>query len=216
MKKGTILRTVGLLLIASGIALAGYNLITGTRSDERCRDITDELIAQTPTPSPVTDTAPDSPDDPYTEDLPDYILDPMRDMPTVVIDGREYIGILRIPSQDIELPVASEWSMDDLATSPCRYSGSVYLDSMVICGHNYVTQFGRLTSLEIGDSVTFTDTEGNVFAYTVTELETVAPDGQIYMQTGDWDMTLFTCTVSGTDRVTVRCDRSSPRPMKTQ
>jgi len=49
--------------------------------------------------------------------------------------------------------------------------------------------------------------DGNVFAYKVVETETLSPFSIEEMTTGDWDLTLFTCTVGGQNRVAVRCER---------
>ena len=79
---------------------------------------------------------------------------------------------------------------------------------MVIAGHNYGTHFGGLKRLSAGDTVTFTDMRGNTFTYTVAEIETLRPSEVEQMQSGDWDLTLFTCTTDSRSRVTVRCVRN--------
>jgi len=38
-------------------------------------------------------------------------------------------------------------------------------------------------------------------------VETLQPTAVEEMCSGDWDLTLFTCTLGGKFRVTVRCDR---------
>ena len=53
----------------------------------------------------------------------------------------------------------------------------------------------------------FTDVDGNVYNYEVAELETLQPAAVDEMKSGEWDLTLFTCTIGGQTRVTVRCDR---------
>ena len=47
--------------------------------------------------------------------------------------------------------------------------------------------------------------DGNVFRYSVCAVEQLAKTAVEEMQTGDWDLTLFTCTKGGVMRVTVRC-----------
>lgn len=47
--------------------------------------------------------------------------------------------------------------------------------------------------------------DGNIFAYKVIEVETLQPTAIEEMTIGGWDLTLFTCTVGGASRVTVRC-----------
>ena len=129
------------------------------------------------------------------------------DMPTQEIDGQNYIGTLQIEALELSLPVISEWSYSRLQIAPCRYAGSVYMDNMVIAAHNYTSHFGRLKELSQGDAVTFTDIDGNIFRYRVTEIETLQPYSVKEMTSGDWDLTLFTCTIGGRTRVTVRCER---------
>ena len=109
----------------------------------------------------------------------------------------------------MELPVISEWSSSDLNVAPCRYAGSAYSNNLVIAAHNYRSHFGRLDNLSPGDEVVFTDVDGNVFRYEVIELETLSSYASDEMVSGDWDLTLFTCTLSGQQRITVRCESES-------
>lgn len=46
--------------------------------------------------------------------------------------------------------------------------------------------------------------DGNVFTYKMVEQETLLPTSIDAMESGDWDLTLFTCTVGGQSRVTIR------------
>lgn len=108
---------------------------------------------------------------------------------------------------DRELPVISSWDYPGLRVAPCRYTGSAYTDDLVIAAHNYASHFGRLRELSQGDSIRFTDTDGNVFDYVVSELEILEPYAVSQMTEGDWDLTLFTCTPGGQHRVTLRCNR---------
>jgi sortase A len=76
---------------------------------------------------------------------------------------------------------------------------------MVIAAHNYESHFGLIKTLSIGDEVIFTDVDNNVFNYTVSDVTQLGPYDSDIMTTGDWDLTLFTCTIGGSYRVTVRC-----------
>lgn len=140
------------------------------------------------------------------EVIPNYILNPDMDMPETEIDGKRYIGTLSIPVIEVELPVMTDWSYPQLKIAPCRYMGSAYTNDMIIAAHNYRTHFGSLYLLEEGDELSFTDVEGNVFRYTVADVETIDKYDIEKMDAGEWDMTLFTCTLGGKSRVTVRCD----------
>lgn len=122
------------------------------------------------------------------------------------IDGYMYIGYISIPEQELELPVMSTWSYPQLKIAPCRYSGSVRGEDMVLMAHNYVSHFGKLSNLELGSKVWFTDMDGTVTAYEVVGKDLLPPTAVDEMTAGDFDLTLFTCTYSGTNRITVYCD----------
>ena len=122
------------------------------------------------------------------------------------LDGAACIGVLEIPKIDLKLPVLSEWSYPLLKKAPCRYSGSAYLDNLVIAAHNYRTHFGKLKELEMGDEVIFTDAAGNRFEYKAAVVEALTPQSVEDMTSGEWALSLFTCTLDGKNRVTVRCD----------
>ena len=95
-----------------------------------------------------------------------------------------------------------------MKVAPCRYEGSAYTDDLILAAHNYPAHFGNLKTLHPGDQVSFTDVDGNQFQYQVVELETLQPTAIQEMEAGEWDLTLFTCTLGGQSRVTVRCERT--------
>lgn len=135
-------------------------------------------------------------------------VDPYDTEMTVVnIKGYDYVGYVSIPEIKIELPVMSEWSYPRLRKAPCRYSGSTKTDDFVILAHNYSRHFGKLKNLSPGDTVIFTDMNGVVAEYAVVEVDTLSPRAVEEMTSGEYDLTLFTCTYGGKSRVTVRCDR---------
>lgn len=231
---GKALVGLGILLLCATVLLAVYNLYDTTRAGTTAQTAVQQLEASLPEPVaaksrmetggaeanaeaqqgvlPQVTTA--EAEEPEDEDLapeqPElYELNPQISMPTTVIDGWEYIGVLEIPALGLELPVLSQWSYAGLRIAPCRYQGSAYLDDLVIAAHNYQTHFGRIKELQPGDEVRFTDAEGHVFLYEVLEIEILQPTAIEEMTTGDWDLTLFTCTIGGQSRVTLRCGRQS-------
>jgi sortase A len=129
-------------------------------------------------------------------------------MTEVEIDGYSYIGYLSIPKLDLELPVMADWDDSRLRIAPCRYAGSVRGEDLVIMAHNYVSHFGPLSSLSEGDSVIFTDMDGITTVYQVVVQDILAPSAVEEMTSGDFDLTLFTCTYGGNNRFTVYCDRT--------
>ena len=132
------------------------------------------------------------------------------DMPITYFDGYGDIGYLEIPSLWLKLPVMAEWDYSRLQIAPCRQSGATFTDDLVIAAHNYNNHFGRLKNLNPGDTVTFTDMDGIVSTYAVTEVTTIAPDNVEAVIESGHDLVLYTCTPGGQTRVTVFCDRAEP------
>lgn len=153
-----------------------------------------------PTPSPEpTSTPTPAPTGKLYERVPGI------EMPGEKVNGHEYIGTLSIPSLGLKVPVQRNWSYENLSVSPCRYSGSAYADNLAIIAHTY--HFGKLSSLALDATVTFTDMENNVFRYVVREKNTISPNDANEIAHSDYDLTLVTCTLSGTKRVAVYCER---------
>lgn len=137
----------------------------------------------------------------------DYLDPSAFEMTEVEIDGYAYIGYLSIPKLELELPIMADWDYTRLRIAPCRYTGSVRGEDLVLMAHNYTSHFGGLSKLSEGDSVIFTDMDGIVTAYEVVAQDVLAPNAVEEMTAGDFDLTLFTCTYGGKSRVTVYCDR---------
>ncbi len=203
-KRGFVCIGAGLLLLLAAAGLTGYNIVDERRAGENAERAYELLSLQALKPGEL-----DLPED----IVPAHEVNPEVEMRVIEIDGHYYNGFISIPSIELNLPVMSEWSYPNMKIAPCRYWGSVYLDNMVICAHNYVNHFGRMGNVAVGDPVTFTDVDGNVFHYTVSELIQLNPNQTWNMvKDEDWDLTLFTCTTSGRQRLTVRCVRVEDAP----
>ena len=201
---GKIFTITGLLLFAAALALSVYNLWDGYRAEQSREKLLEEYRDKNQNISDEGEQAEES-----DGQIPDYQLNPEMEMPEITLedlDGAACIGVLEIPEIDLKLPVLSEWSYPLLKKAPCRYSGSAYLDNLVIAAHNYRTHFRKLKELETGDEVIFTDAAGNRFEYKVAVVEALTPQSVEDMTSGEWALSLFTCTLDGKNRVTVRCD----------
>lgn len=196
--RGTAWIHVGLLLIAAALFLSAYNEMASHEARNSAQQVIEQLCETLPTETAAETEAPA---------VPEYLLDAGREMPVQTINGRDYIGVLSIPSLELELPVISQWDYPALKVAPCRYSGSLYQDNLIICAHNYASHFGKLKTLQPGDTVQFTDMDENVVTFRMVERETLGPTDVEGMEAGDWDLTLFTCTVGGQTRVTIRFER---------
>ena len=133
-------------------------------------------------------------------------IDIPQEMLATQVDGYDCIGILSIPVLELELPVLTNWSYAKLKIAPCHYFGSYYEKDFVIAAHNYQSHFGRLSNLQPKDLILFTDISGTVHCYEVVLLETLPADATEEMITSGFDLSLYTCTPGGANRVTVRCN----------
>lgn len=167
--RGTFWMLGGLCMIAAAIIIVLYNMKESDDAYEASMEVLPVLVE-------------------YTQEEKDKGFsnekDPNREMPTKKIDGIDYIGELRIPAIDLDLPVISEWSYKKLKIAPCLYSGSAYKDNMVIAGHNYARHFSPIKNLPLKTDVYFTDVEGTEFHYQISNIEILKP-GQVSEMTGE-------------------------------
>lgn len=137
--------------------------------------------------------------------LANRLTTPHLNMPTVSVYGYKYIGILTIPALGLELSVMNECTDRSLDIAPGCFSGSAYDAGFVIGGHNYVSHFGRLNRLRPGNVIIFTDMNGIQFRYEVSATEIISDTAVEDLNSDVWDLSLFTCTFSGGERLVVRC-----------
>lgn len=202
VKIGKACMLLGAALLLGALLLYGYNRIEDSRAGQAAANILPQLVQQLP----------EQPGEEYlAEQLIPVELRKPEDlkMAEAVIDGDAYIGYLSIPSLELDLPVLADWDYDLLQKAPCRYTGSTKSDDLVLMAHNYDKHFGRLSALNAGDSLHFTDMDGIVSTYTVVGRDVLVPTAIGEMTSGDFDLTLFTCTYGGQSRVTIYCDRAS-------
>ncbi len=192
--RGNLWIFLGLLFILGAFGLTAYNIWDGYRADRAAQAVVTKLEDEIDQ-EPKTDTDGMSPE---------------RDMPTITIDGYRYVGYLKIPSLDLKLPVMEKLDYQRLSIAPCRYSGSVYLNNMVIGGHNYSRHFNALRYQKIGTKLKFIDAEKQVYHYKISDVEILRPDqnARLVKDSDQWDLTLFTCTIGAQSRYTVRCVRT--------
>ena len=187
-KIGISFMIAGCLAIIAAVCLVGLNISSDYSSRKKSAEVLEKLerIIENNTENSK-----------YTENTQEESLKP------VSIGDNTYAGIISIPEIGMELPVMSSWSYENLDISPCLY----YEDygKTVIAAHNFSSHFGKIKELVSGDYIAFTDSGNNVMMYEVINTEILDSNDTDRMISGDdWDLTLFTCTLSGTQRVTVR------------
>ena len=202
-KLGTVLMILGILLVVGSLTLMAYNAQEDMEAGESVQVLMPQIVEAINTRQEELQEAPPTVPVPMP---PTEAED--REMTVLDIDGHGYIGFVGIPKLNLELPVMADWSYPRLKIAPCRFTGSLYSDDLVIMAHNYARHFGGISGLTPGDTVTFTDMEAVTTTYVVVALDVLQPVAVEEMSAGEYDLTLFTCTYGGKSRVTVRCDRA--------
>lgn len=216
-KLGNVFMGLGILLLLGALALFAFNQWEAQKAEESVKSLMPQLVerirqrdaaSEGDLPQEET-TVPEATAETIVPGTPPELLEPEQLVMTEVeIDGNLYIGYLSIPAIELELPVISGWDYYKLKVAPCRYSGTLRGDDLVIMAHNYVGHFRELSQVKVGDAVLFVDMDGGVTEYQVVALDILSPTDVEEMTAGAYDLTLFTCTVGGRSRVTVYCDKA--------
>ena len=199
---GILCITLGAICLLSAVGVMLYNhrdeQAAAVASSELLEDI--QILIDNNSNNDVE--PPKEPEYVATDDAPEAII---TEMVTVTVNGYDCIGILKIPVLELELPILADWSYAKLKKAPCHYYGTYYEPDFVIAGHNYKSHFGKLSQLHESDLVIFTDATGAEYYYEVVLLETMPKEATLAMITSGFDLSLYTCTPGGANRVTVRC-----------
>ncbi len=186
---GIIMIIIGSLMILSCAVLFLWNRVTEDRArkamNEKLESVTDEIEKRKGNNNP---------------DLTE------KNMPVVFLDGYEYIGYISIPSVELDIPVMNSYDDEKLKLAACRYYGSLESGDLVICGHNYKDGTGKIHSAKVDDIVYFTNMDGEVFEYTIKELEVLEPEQVHEMVETRYELSIYTCTYGGGERFTIRCE----------
>ena len=118
-------------------------------------------------------------------------------------DGTIYytIGVINIPSINVNYPILSTYTDELLKTAPCRFHGPNpnEVGNLCIAGHNYKNSkfFSKVPNLQLGDKIEITDLSGRMLTYTVYDKFIVNPDElecTSQLTNGNKEITLITCT----------------------
>jgi len=193
---------IGTALILGALGLFLWNMNESSEAESYSLEVLPEIRQEV---QAAQATIPEIP-----EILPitpvEFLTEEDLTMTEVEIKGHSYIGYLSIPDLKLDLPIMADWSYPKLKIAPCRYTGTVRGKDLVIMAHNYKSHFGKLAKLPTGSEVIFTDMDGNIWNYEIVVIDILEPYSVEEMTSGEFDLTLFTCTQGGSHRVTVRCD----------
>ena len=202
-KIGVLCIVLGFLCLLAAVGLIGYNRWEEQQAALAATAMLANVQEQIAAP-PSEEPAPPEPLVPVEEE-PEPIETVPEEMPITQVNGYDCIGVLSIPVLELELPVLTDWSYEKLKVAPCLYYGTYYRPDFVIAAHNYQSHFARLSELQAGDLILFTDVENTARYYEVVLLETLPANATEAMVTSGFDLSLYTCTPGGSNRVTVRC-----------
>ena len=125
-------------------------------------------------------------------------------MPILSIDGTDFVGVLEMPRYDSSLPVCASWG--NLTKNPCKFGGNIYESTMQIGATSQKGQYDFYREISVGDTVIFTDIEGNRYTYAVTNLQYRQSADQTTLAEKDAALTLFIKNVYGFEYLIVSCD----------
>lgn len=125
-------------------------------------------------------------------------------MATLSIDGTDFVGLLEVPKYDSVLPVCDDWG--NPAKHLCRFGGSVYDRTMQIGGTSQNGQYDFYRDISVGDSVFFTDMEGNRFSYTVTDIRYEKNVNRSTLQRKESSLTVFIKNIYAFEYIIIYCD----------
>lgn len=202
---------LGSFFVISGIACIGLAAYLFIQNQQENLDAQEALNAQLPLVQEEMERRIEADGDSEAEkvdsEIEELVLGAENiELPSVPILDNCYLGILSIPTLQLELPIMDDWNYERLKKAPCRYFGSPHTDDFVIAGHNYESCFGKLSNLHLGDPILFTDMDGRIYYYTVGEKEILNPTEISAMIESPWALSLYTCTYGGQQRVTIRCN----------
>ena len=220
-KAGIAFVGMGAVLLIAALLLFLYNEGSNAVKEEENQDIYEELyqIIEQQKEERAAEESPEIPEE--TEIVPleiqtteeEMYAEPEEtpaasSMTLATVDGYDYIGILEIPALELAVPILADWDEKKLDIAPCRHFGTVETDDLVIAGHNYRRHFLNLYKLNVGDEVRFTTMDGTEIDYTVAEKRTLEATAVDTVLESEYDLILYTCTYSGTERTAVFCERT--------
>ena len=187
-KLRTALTCVGIVLILSAVGLLVFSKISISRAQDNAQKIVSEMYSLMPE---VTDGAPDERANPS--------------MPMLQLDGKNFVGIIEVPQFGTRLPIYGKWERSQVTKYPCRYTGSVYSDVLVIGGSDNEGQLDFVKEISNDDSVYITDTTGIRYKYTVYDINRTKDVSAEYLTKSDARLVLFARNTYSFDYTVIYC-----------
>lgn len=126
-------------------------------------------------------------------------------MPSMEVDGVNFVGLLEIPAYGIDLPIYEKWDKNRVEQYSCRYIGTMYNGSLVIGGSDNKGQLDCMKIITNGDYVYVTDMTGLRYCYEVVAVEYTKDVSTENLAKDEYDLTLFARSTYGLDYILIRC-----------
>ena len=136
----------------------------------------------------------------------DALLEERRDnaMSVLSVEGTNFVGLLEMPKWGSVLPVGNDWGK--VSKYPSRFTGSVYDSTLQIGATTQKGQYDFYREISVGDTVTFTDMEGNRFSYRVADICYAKHANQETLQKQAAALTLFIKNVYSFEYILIFCN----------
>ena len=166
-RRGIILLAIGILLLS----VAGGWYVANIWEDRAAGEYTDKILEKIDGSVELQAVAKDD------------------DNLVVIVDEEAFCGKIIIEKLGIELPIFQDWNYKKLKKAPCRYSGGVETNDMIIAAHNYNSHFGKINVMKNGDKIVFIDALGESNHFEVREVVLLDGSAVGEMKSGEWDFT---------------------------
>ena len=126
---------IGIILILIAALLVGYNIKSARKAEIKSEKVMEILKTEYKLPK-LDEYIPVSTDPTVLPEINEYEDLLSKNEKSENIDGNSYIGIIQIPSLEIELPVQKEWTYKGVEISPCKYSRSANRNNLCVEASN--------------------------------------------------------------------------------
>lgn len=129
-------------------------------------------------------------------------------MPVMEIDRQNFVGLIEASGYSKELPIYSSWSENKISSYPCRFSGSVYSNDLIICGSSNAGQFDFMKTISLNYFIYITDFYGYKYKYSVSDIQTTKDVSAQNLNSFNADLLLFAPDKYTFDYLIICCNLS--------
>ena len=136
-------------------------------------------------------------------------LEARRDktMSALSVDGTDFVGLIEMPQYGSVLPVCATWG--SASKYPCLFTGSIYDGTVQIGATTQKGQYDFYRNLSLGDTVVYTDMEGNQYTLYITSLRSEKHADEAALTREEAALTLFIKNIYAFEYLSVSCNVSN-------